>query len=128
MAAAGTTPMEGTAVARLAEFAAAVVARPPEDALDDARQRLLDVVGISVAALDTAPAKVVRTLARRWDGQPAAAAIGLDLDVPAPSAALVNGTLAHALDFDDTHVPSILHPSASVVPAALAAAEDAGAT
>jgi 2-methylcitrate dehydratase PrpD len=47
--------------------------------------------------------------------------------MPAPSAALVNGTLAHALDFDDTHVPSILHPSASVVPAALAAAEDAGA-
>ena len=38
MAAAGTTPMEGTAVARLAEFAAAVAARPPEGALDDARQ------------------------------------------------------------------------------------------
>jgi 2-methylcitrate dehydratase PrpD len=128
MAAAATTPMEGTAVARLAQFAAAVAAAPPEEALEDARQRLLDVVGISVAALDTAPANVVRTLARRWGGQPAAGAIGLDVAVPAPSAALVNGTLAHALDFDDTHVPSILHPSASVVPAALAAAEDAGAS
>ena len=36
--------------------------------------------------------------------------------IPAPSAALVNGTLAHALDYDDTHLPSVLHPSASVVP------------
>ena len=42
-------------------------------------------------------------------------------------AAFVNGVLAHSLDYDDTHLPSVLHPSASVVPAALAAAEHAGA-
>jgi 2-methylcitrate dehydratase PrpD len=36
--------------------------------------------------------------------------------------------LAHSLDYDDTHLPSVLHPSASVVPAALAAAELTGAT
>ena len=35
----------------------------------------------------------------------------------------MNGTLAHALDYDDTHLPSVLHPSAAIVPAALAAAE-----
>ena len=40
----------------------------------------------------------------------------------------LNGVLAHSLDFDDTHLPSVLHPSAPVVPAALAAAEHAGAT
>ena len=28
----------------------------------------------------------------------------------------VNGVLAHSLDYDDTHLPSVLHPSASVVP------------
>lgn len=128
MAAAGTTPMKDTAVARLGEFAARIAANPPESALADARQRLLDVVGISVAALGTGPADVVHALAGRWAGAPTATAIGLDQQVPAPSAALVNGTLAHALDFDDTHVPSILHPSASIVPAALAAAEEAGAS
>src|SRR5690606_22533141 len=37
-----------------------------------------------------------------------------------------NGTLAHSLDYDDTHLPSVLHPSAAVVPAALAAAERSG--
>lgn len=42
-------------------------------------------------------------------------------------AAMLNGTLAHSLDFDDTHAPGSLHPSAPIVPAALAAAEMAGA-
>jgi 2-methylcitrate dehydratase PrpD len=54
--------------------------------------------------------------------------IGTGERLPAPSAALANGTLAHALDFDDTHLPSVLHPSACVVPAALAAAEAADAS
>lgn len=43
-------------------------------------------------------------------------------------AAFVNGVLAHSLDYDDTHLPSVLHPSAAVVPAALASAERSGAT
>ena len=46
----------------------------------------------------------------------------------AAEAAFVNGVLAHSLDYDDTHLPSILHPSASVVPASLAVAEWQGAT
>ena len=48
--------------------------------------------------------------------------------LPAALAALVNGTLAHSLDYDDTHLPSVLHPSASVVPACLAAGQLAGAS
>jgi hypothetical protein len=47
---------------------------------------------------------------------------------PPHQAAFVNGVLAHSLDYDDTHLPSILHPSASVVPAALAAGEAVGAS
>jgi 2-methylcitrate dehydratase PrpD len=40
---------------------------------------------------------------------------------------MLNGTLAHSLDFDDTHAPGSLHPSAPIVPAAFAAAEMTGA-
>lgn len=43
-------------------------------------------------------------------------------------AALVNGALAHSLDFDDTHAAGSLHPGAPVIPAALAAAELSGAS
>ncbi len=127
MAATSSTSRAGSAIARLADFAASTAATQPADILRDARNRLLDTVGISVAARDTEPARVIHRLATQWGGVPDAGAIGITERIPAPSAALVNGTLAHSLDFDDTHVPSILHPSASVVPAALAAAERAGA-
>jgi 2-methylcitrate dehydratase PrpD len=43
-------------------------------------------------------------------------------------AALLNGALGHSLDFDDTHADSSLHPSAPVVPAALAVGELTGAS
>jgi 2-methylcitrate dehydratase PrpD len=100
--------------------------RLPPQVVDSVRKRVLDVLGICVAAtpLDTSAA------ARDWvagqGGRPQARAIGLPDLVPAPLAAFVNGVLAHSLDYDDTHLPSVLHPSASVVPAALAAAQSAG--
>lgn len=44
------------------------------------------------------------------------------------NAALINGTLSHALDFDDTHFAHIGHPSVAVVSAALAVAQHVSAT
>ncbi|MEH6832588.1 MAG: MmgE/PrpD family protein [Sulfitobacter sp.] len=41
----------------------------------------------------------------------------------AAQAALVNGTLSHALDYDDTHFAHIGHPSVAVLPAVMALAE-----
>lgn len=43
-------------------------------------------------------------------------------------AAFLNAALGHALDFDDTHAPSTLHPGAPVIPAALSAAGLIGAS
>ena len=77
MAAGADTPMTGTAVARLAEFATTIAAAPPPAVLHDSTLRLLDVVGISVAALDTGPADVARSLVARWGGAPVAGAIGV---------------------------------------------------
>src|SRR5690606_6966534 len=48
---------------------------------------------------------------------------GMNRRYGAAAAALLNGALGHSLDFDDTHSDSSLHPSAPVIPAALAAAE-----
>jgi 2-methylcitrate dehydratase PrpD len=99
----------------------------PDEVVDSVRKRVLDILGICVAAtpLDTSAA------ARAWiadqGGLRQAYAIGVLRPVPATLAAFVNGVLAHSLDYDDTHLPSVLHPSASVVPAALAAAQYAGA-
>lgn len=43
-----------------------------------------------------------------------------------PSAALANGAAAHALDYDDIHDEARVHSMCVVLPALLAAAEDAG--
>lgn len=116
-------------VAELAAFAVCCRDGLPEAVRADVPDRILDITGLMRAALsdpdgDAAPAVIAAV--RRWGGTPEATAAGLRL--PAPNAALVNGTLAHSLDFDDTHLPSVLHPSASIVPAALAAAEANGAS
>ncbi|GAB3849897.1 MmgE/PrpD family protein [Dactylosporangium cerinum] len=118
-----------TAVEQLAEFAVACRSSVPAAVRADVPARVLDILGLALAAhgdpdADAAPA-VLRSV-RRWGGTPEATVIGTGDRLPAPAAALVNGTLAHSLDFDDTHLPSVLHPSASVVPAALATAEAAG--
>ena len=116
-----------TLAAQLADFA---VGYPydqiPDAVTDSVRHRVLDVLGICIAAspLDTSAA--ARAFARTQGGRPEAHAVGIAEPLPASLAGFVNGTLAHSLDYDDTHLPSVLHPSASVVPAALAAAEAAG--
>ncbi|MFR9730221.1 MmgE/PrpD family protein [Saccharopolyspora sp. MS10] len=118
-----TTPAQ-----RIGEVGARLAAGGVDDELaEDVVRRIVDVLGNSLAATREEPARIAGAVAAEWGGGPAATAIGLSGRVPAPSAALVNGTLAHSLDFDDTHLPSVLHPSASVVPAALATAERTGA-
>lgn len=118
-----------TVVQQLAGLAATVGEQGlPADLRDDVARRVLDLVGNSLAARDEVSASAVTAVVRGWGGPPEATAIGTGLRVPAAAAALVNGTLAHSLDFDDTHLPSVLHPSSSVVPAALAVAEATGAT
>jgi 2-methylcitrate dehydratase PrpD len=126
---------ESTIVAQLATFA--VKCRDdglPERIATDAIGRTLDIVGLILAAgtVDEGagidPGDAVAHLVARSGGRPEATGVGLQHRVPAAQAALLNGTLAHSLDFDDTHLPSVLHPSASVVPAALAMAEAHGSS
>jgi 2-methylcitrate dehydratase PrpD len=85
--------------------------------------RVLDTLGISVAATDLSTSRAAMNWAREQGGTAAASAIGIDGKMPANIAGFVNGVLAHSLDFDDTHLPSVLHPSATVIPSALAAAQ-----
>lgn len=124
-----TADATATVVQQLARFADRVRTDGlSEDLRADSARRVLDVLGNSLAATGEPPAKAVGALVEEWGGDGRATAIGTGRRLPEPSVALLNGTLAHSLDFDDTHLPSVLHPSASVVPAALAVAESRGAT
>lgn len=119
-ASAGSPVSADKAVHRLAEFAVGCRDGAVPDGVPG---RILDILGLALAAQDDPAVRAVLASVRRWGGTSEATVIGAGDRLPAPAAALVNGVMAHALDFDDTHLPSVLHPSASIVPAALAAAE-----
>ncbi len=99
----------------------------PGEAVHAAKRHILDAVGVALAAADAGTGAPVVESVRAWAGAREASVIGHDFGAPAPHAALANGTLVHALDFDDTHIESVVHPSAFVVPAALAVGEESGA-
>jgi len=84
---------------------------------------MLDWMAVGRAGADEPVAQVLRKLALEEDGAGQAHLFGSPTLVPARMAALVNGTTSHALDYDDTHFAHIGHPSAAVVPAALATGE-----
>jgi 2-methylcitrate dehydratase PrpD len=118
-----------TVAERLARFAVALrVEDIPGDVVRAAKLHALDTIGCGIAAAALGEAPYAAASALEVAGRGPATAIGVPESLPPSDAAFVNGTLCHALDFDDTHPHSIVHVSASVVPAALAAAEAAGAS
>lgn len=119
---------ERTLTERLAEFGSGLQFEDlPEAITQDIKARVLDIIGICIAATDLPSSHAVSEYVVRSGASGGATGIGVGAGLSAENAAFVNGVLAHSLDYDDTHLPSILHPSASVVPAVLAAAEEHGA-
>lgn len=116
-----------TLIERLADFAVAAREGVPADVAKSVRQRILDVLGLCIAATELETSRAVAGFVADQGGTPEAHAIGTG-KVSTAWAAFGNGVLAHSLDYDDTHLPSILHPSASVIPAAIAVAERNGAS
>jgi 2-methylcitrate dehydratase PrpD len=98
----------------------------PPRLLAVAASHVRDTLGVALAAAGEWRDDPITKLVRGWGGEGRSTAIGRGGRHPIGHAAMIGGTLAHAIDFDDTHLPSVLHPSAAVVPAALACAEAAG--
>lgn len=95
----------------------------PEDVVEKTKLHILDTLGVAIAASRLSSALIMVDLCKNWGGSPESTIIGSSDRVPAPNAALANGLMAHAIDFDDTHLAEPTHPSCVVIPAVLAAAE-----
>lgn len=102
-------------------------AQLPAEVLDAARLHFLDACGVALAAAATGPVTGVSALAGRPERAGPCTVFGSAATAPAPLAALVNGALTHSLEYDDTHVASVMHGSAVLAPAALAAAQERAA-
>lgn len=105
---------------RLAEWIAKITINDvPSETTSKARNILVDIVGLSVAARDTDYVAAVKAASEPGDH----IIIGHDERVSASSAALINGTAAHGEDFDDTFEGGPVHSGVVVVPALLAAGQ-----
>lgn len=109
---------------QLSEYVAAASGRnlPPEVAAK-AKHHILDTIGAMVSGSKLRPGRLAIKHARTQRGKREAAVIGSTLMLPAITAALVNGILAHADETDDTHWRSRTHPGCAIIPAALAIGE-----
>lgn len=119
------TVMPGPAVTRtFAEFVADTGwSDLPEPTRRAARRTFGNAVALAVgASRDGAVDRVAAALGVL--GQPEhATVLGRTGRVGVEAAALLNGFAAHLEDFDDTHLPTVVHPGAPIAPAALALAE-----
>ncbi|MCL2897844.1 MmgE/PrpD family protein [Brenneria tiliae] len=94
----------------------------PDAVLLEAKRALVDYLGVALGAVNDDAVQAVRQTVRRWHSQGEAQIFLGDKTAPA-LAALVNGTMAHAADYDDTHPAGAGHPSGPCWSAALAMAQ-----
>jgi 2-methylcitrate dehydratase PrpD len=95
----------------------------PRDVVEAAERSVTDWLGTAVRGAREPLADAIGAVVAAAGGEAQATVVGRRLRTSALFAALANGAQCHALDFDDTHLPSIVHGSASVAPVALALGE-----
>lgn len=112
-----------------ARYAALIAAsQPSADAVAAARDGVLDFLACAVGGLDDTAYGKVRDALLPQAGAAKASVIGQSSLVDAQTAALLNATLGHVLDYDDVQAGVRGHPSTVILPALFTAAEEGGAT
>ena len=116
---------------RYAEFALGLEFEElPADVVDHAKKLILDIIANGIGGYDWADsgepiAAGVRALDRGGSG---ATVLATGEQMAPEWASLVNGAMAHSLDYDNHHAKGVIHAGSSVVTCALAAGEAVGAT
>jgi 2-methylcitrate dehydratase PrpD len=110
--------------AQYAAFASGLTVEAlPAEVIAAAKTNLFDTLACATAGISAAGVQEMLGLVTAWGGKPEASIWCSNERVPAHHAAWINGMMAHARDYDDTHDQAVLHAGVSVIPAAIAAAE-----
>ncbi len=96
----------------------------PDPAVRACKQRILDTLGSALRGSTTDHVRQVKKVLRQLEGKNEATVFADAFRTTCVDAALINGTMAHSIDFDDIH--KFVHPGCSIVPAAIAMAEKEG--
>ena len=100
----------------------------PPEAVEAAKGAIIDCLGCMLAGSVEPLADVLCEYVRSTGGSPRSSVVGRGFKTSSPEAALVNGAMGHALDYDDITRAMKGHPSVVLLPAALALAEEEDAT
>src|SRR5258708_25710970 len=88
-----------------------------------AKRSLMNFFAVALAGCRTGPVEIALRSLAEFSGGKQATLVGRTERIDALSAAFLNAAGANVYDFCDTHLRTVIHPSAPVVPALLAAAE-----
>ncbi len=98
----------------------------PDEAAEKTKQHILDTVAAMVSGSELAPGQFAIRFARSHGSEEVSTVAASDVICAPVEAAFANAMLAHSDETDDSHAPSESHPGCSIVPSALAAAEQFG--
>ena len=95
----------------------------PPDTVQSTQRAIANWLGCTLGARDDDSVQAALRVADALAGPPQASLVGRDRRLDVVNAAWINALAANALDYDDMHVPTLIHPTGAVVGAALALAE-----
>jgi len=95
----------------------------PDAVRHEAKRALLNVFAVALAGCRAGPVEIALQSLAEFSERRQATIIGRSERMDSLSAAFLNAASANAFDFDDTHVPTVIHPTAPVAPALFALAE-----
>jgi 2-methylcitrate dehydratase PrpD len=95
----------------------------PKEVIQKGKECILDTLGCILAGCRGEEAPILLGYMEEAGGAPEATVLGFGARTSVPNAALVSGTLGHALDFDDSQHSLMGHPSVVILPAVLSMGE-----
>lgn len=95
----------------------------PDAVLHQGKRCVINMLAAALHATQDPALKMVLDVLAEEGGAKRASVLGGAIKTSLQNAAMANGLLAHLDDYDDTFFPTVLHPSAPTLPAALAVAE-----
>jgi len=95
-----------------------------QDVIEKSKYSILDWLGSTLGGINDDASRVIIEYVKEFGGKRQATVIGTDIKTDLEHAALANGVISHALDFDDYHSKTVIHATAASLPAILSVAED----
>ncbi len=95
----------------------------PETARHEAKRALLNFFAVAIAGCRTEPVELALKTLAEFSGGKQATIVGRTERIDALGAAFLNAAGANVFDYCDTHLPTVVHPTAPLAPALLAMAE-----